>query len=204
MKNTKTVNTQSFNNSQKNVNFNAWRDIIHWNVNKTEIVDNSWYSIPKVETNLYEKVWKFIISKLWEKWWLFSSISLILGWCLISLLSLPKYLQNLHYTPITNTWWDMKSIFTNMFSTINFYWFLWMFWFLLCILWMIIYRSIEHKNNSQCPKCKKPYSLTEVWKSKEKEIKTSKWYRVTQIRNYKCKNCKFEKQDESTFIRLVN
>lgn len=204
MKNTKTTNKQKFINSQKNINIKAWWDVNNWVINHQEIVDNSWYNIPKEKTNLYEMIWKFIISKLWEKWWLIFSIFLMLIWLIVSFISSFKYLWKLHYNPVYKSWWDLKSIFTNIFSVINIYWFLWILWFLLFILWWIIIRSIEHKNNSQCPKCKKPYSLVEVWDSKEKEIKTSKWYRVTQIRNYKCKNCKFEKKDESSFTRPLD
>lgn len=186
-----TNNKQVFNNSQKNIKFNAWRDIINWNFNKTEIIDNSWYPIEKSDKTFLEIIWKYIEWKIWEKWWVLLSNLLKIIWLLVTttpsflILSFPKNTELWKFT--YNTGWV----------------FVWI-GILIIALWYIITRSIEYKKNSQCPKCKKPYSLIEVWVSKEKEVKTSKWYIVTQIRNYKCKNCNFEKKDESSFIRPLN
>ena len=198
----KNNNKQKFNNIQKNINIKAWWDVNNWIINNQN--DNLWYSIPKENSSFYENLWKLIISKLWEKWWIISSIILIITWCITWIIYFIKYFLNFDINlnfKNTSTWLDFSSVLKNIFSTINLDWIMWMLWFLLFFLWIFISNIIKYKNNRECPKCKNNYSLIEVWEPKEKEIKTSKWYRVTQIRNYECNKCKFKKNEEVSFIR---
>lgn len=180
-------NKQKFTNSQRNVNMTAWWDIITWNVNKQEVIDNSWYNIPKEDKTFLENIWKYIEWKLWEEWReLFSNILKIIWWVWILT---PSFL--------------VYSFSNNniLVIAISYGWIIILVWLLIFWTWSLISRSLQHKYDSQCPKCKKPYSLLEVWEPKEKEIKTSKWYKVTQVRNYKCKNCKFKKEEITNFTR---
>ena len=191
----KNNNKQKFNNKQNNINISAWWDVNNWIINNQ--VDNSRYNISKEDTTLFDSIWKYIISKLWEKWGIFSSILLIIWWLITSIVNWINYFTTLkvHIPEI----WEGFNI-EKILSSFTLEWFLIILGFILIFLWVFIYRSIEHKNNRECPQCKKPYSLIEVWTPKEKELKTSKWYRVTQIRNYKCKNCGYKKTEEVNFL----
>lgn len=205
MKNIKTINKQSSKNNQKNMNISAWRDVYNWPVHKQEIVDNSWYKIHKDEEGLFEILWKIIISKLWNKWWVISGISLIFAWLVLFFTFFIQYFQevitwsllpnNLIFQSTNISW---KAI--AMLSQFSFEFFMAIFSLLITLVWHWCFRALKRKNQTECPKCKKSYSLEEVWEAKEKEVKTSQWFRVTQIRNYKCKNCSFEKESQGIFF----
>lgn len=187
----------NINNKQNNINIKAWWDVNNWVINNQ--VDNSWYNISKENTTFLDIIWKEIISKLWDKWWLISWIILIILWWITVIKNTIDYLNNGIKFDFTKNWeWISLS---NILSNINIDWLLWFLWIMIFWLWVLIIRSIENKSNRQCPMCEKQYSLIEIWTPKEKEVKTSKGYRVTQIRNYKCESCNFKKTEEDNFIR---
>jgi hypothetical protein len=205
MNSNKVKNNQKFKNNQKDVVINAWWNVYNWINNNQEITDNTWYEIPKEEKWFFEIISKFIISKIWEKWWIFTSILSIILWLILSIKNvfwLSKNYLNSVSENFFNNHWDFLILIQSIVLNKNYL--LFMLWALLIIIWWLILMSIEYKKDSQCPKCKKQYALKEIWTPKEKELKTSEWYRVYRIRNYKCDYCDFEKEEKINFIRSEN
>ena len=199
MKSNKFKNQQVFTNKQNNININAQWDVNAWIINNQQIVDSSWYTISKKDTTILEIVSKYIIWKLWEKWWLFASIASVIIWAVTSLFWWYKYLTTSKPSILVHANWILSS--WKIFDQINLIWVISMFWFLLFILWFYAIHALKHKSDSQCPKCKQPYALTEVWDPKEKEIKTSRDYMIDRIRYYKCTKCKFEEERKTHYTK---
>lgn len=172
--------------------------------NHQTFTDNSWYEISKLDIALLEILSKFIVEKMGERWGLLSAIASMTLWLVTFFKSLSNYFLWLKAHTLTNEPWTFSlwNIFGKLLNNLmDKYFLLAMLWLLLAVLWFLIFRSIEYRKESQCPKCKRNYALKEIGEPKEKEIKTSQGYKVTRVRFFKCNACSFEKEEKTNFDR---
>lgn len=186
---TKNINKQKFTNHQENIKISAWWNVYNGIHNHQEFIDNWWYIIPKEETELLEKISKFIFEYIGKVWWIFGWISSVILWLYGGFTELLMFMGK--YKPIITQSTGGSGIIVSNSQNFLLYVDFWgtLLCFLIALIWVLILHSIQHKILSQCKKCKTDYALVEVWESKQKEIQTSKGLRKETIRNYKCKKC---------------